>query len=264
MSENDENVRHLLRAAVAQAPAYDAGRLERALVATVPPRPTTERRRRALPWLAAAVVLAIGVGSVGWWAASRDDRGQSQASCASLLDFAGRGYVADGALLNLPRAGGRLGVGTRPGCDDGGGTVSAEKVAVDRIPGVDPGTAVLTDGVVWVSDDLTHPPASVVAMNTRVVCRPSGGSTLGGEVIGYHGPVITSAISPPYALDVVVDRGDAVRLDRYAEVTVRLRVTDRTSGATDADALRRSLSEQSRVTATVQCRGDRFEALDLR
>jgi hypothetical protein len=263
--EFDETVRDLLAKAAAAAPAYDERKLDSAAGdVSEGARRGVLTPRRPRVWFGAAAAVVVAAAGVTWWTAAQHDGGPGSASCASRLDFAGRTYVGDGALLNLPRAGDRLGVGSQPGCDDGGGQVPAETQAVYRIPGIDPATAVLTDDTVWVGSELGRLLDPIVAMNTRLPCEAPAVGTLSGRVIGYHGPAITSETSPPYTLDLAVDRGDALRLDGYAVARVRLLVTDQASGAVDAASVRQALSRQSRVTATVRCTQGRFVALTVR
>ena len=72
------------------------------------------------------------------------------ADCAWQLHYGGRVYVPAAparpvAPSGTVHTGKALGRGVLPGCSEGGaGTVDDQQVAVYRIPGVDPGAAVIT------------------------------------------------------------------------------------------------------------------------
>jgi hypothetical protein len=88
----------------------------------------------------------------------------ADASCPALLDWNGVRYQGSGYRLP-PKLGERLGEGTFPPCDDGGGAVSEQAVQVFAVEGVDPAAAVATEGDlgVWLAPaysglDALYPP----------------------------------------------------------------------------------------------------------
>jgi hypothetical protein len=263
VNDPDASLQDLFRTTSEQAPAYDERKLDRALAAPdravdlVAPRP----RRPALLAAAAAVVL-MGAAGATWWGIARHDGGTQSSSCASQLDFGGRTYAPDGALRHLPRTGESLGKGTQPGCDDGGGASSSETFTVYRIPGLAVGTAILARDMVWVDASLPGLPDEVAAMNRPLRCTSPDPTTISGKLVGYKGDTGDSA-TPPYSLEVSADEGDALPLDRYAVVSLRLGVTTETEGSTDLAFVRSALSSGKRVTATVTCSGGRWEALAI-
>lgn len=263
MNDASAALKELFRDAAQGAPGYDASKLEQALERASAPRAArlVPPRRDRRVWLGAAAAVVVGVVGVTWWGVARDGGGSGSTTCAAQLRFEGRAYVADGALRHLPRAGERLGTGVEPGCHDGeGGGSPDERVAVYRIPGLHVAQAVLARDMVWVRSDLGALPDEVVPMNRPLPCRSA---TLSGQAVGYHGDVGDDA-RPPYALDVEADQGEGLPLDRYAWVSLRLHVTDETTGRTDPAFVKSALATGSRITATVTCVRHRWLALSLR
>lgn len=267
MTDHDQHLRDLFRDAARGAPAYDASKLVTPMAhdtgqSTRPPRVPPQPRRRRL--LKAAAVAGLAVVGTTLWVVARGHDGSDAASCAAELNFAGRTYVADGALLNLPRSGKRLGEASRPGCSEGGGSSPSATVAVNAVPGTDPTKALLGDNEVWIAKGLTPAPPSIAAFNRQLPCSATQPATLGGTLAGYEGPDLSTQGPASYTLVVQADWGTAVRLRDYSWATIRLRVTPETTGSTDARFIRRALVEEGRVAALVVCTEHRFTAATLR
>ncbi|MGH3037686.1 MAG: DUF6281 family protein [Gaiellaceae bacterium] len=98
---------------------------------------------------------------------------EAEGSCAALLDWNGVRYQGNGYRIP-PELGERLGVGSYPGCDDGGGPASEQKVQVFAVEGVDPAVAVATeeaDGV-WLAPAYSGPGAVYPPALERVLLGP--------------------------------------------------------------------------------------------
>jgi hypothetical protein len=263
VNDADAALQELFRDAAQGAPGYDERKLEQRREGVSAPRaaPLVPPRRDRRVWLGAAAALVVGVVGATWWGVAHDGDGAGSATCASELRFDGRAYVADGALRHLPRAGERLGTGVEPGCRDGEGDGSPdERVAVYRLPGLPVAQAVLAQDMVWVRSGLGALPDKVVRMNRPLPCRST---TLRGQAVGYHGDVGEDA-RPPYALDIEADQGEGLPLEKFARVSLRLHVTDETTGRTDPAFVKSALATGSRITATVTCVRHRWLALSLR
>jgi uncharacterized membrane protein len=85
--------------------------------------------------------------------------GAASASCAMLVEYDGHTYLGT-AVKASPVAGGSLGNGTIPPCNDTGGagtTIPEEQVEVTSVQGVPPAVAIMLagrDDVVLVRDDV--------------------------------------------------------------------------------------------------------------
>lgn len=85
--------------------------------------------------------------------------GEPAAACAMLVEYDGHSYLGT-AVEGTPTAGGSVGTGTIPPCNDTGGagtTVPAEPVEVTSVEGVPPSVAIMLAGrndVVLVRDDV--------------------------------------------------------------------------------------------------------------
>ena len=164
----------------------------------------------------------------------------SEGSCAALLDWNGVRYQGSGFRLP-PELGERLGEGTYPGCDDGGGPVSEENVQVFAVEGVDTAVAVATgDGAgVWLAPAYSRPGASYPPALERVLlgppCEASAPFVVEGLMEGGTNRLFalevdrTDRAGRPYRgllLELVVDRGailPSVQLGRLSYLD-RLRV----------------------------------------
>ena len=100
-------------------------------------------------------------------------RVEAEGSCAALLDWNGVRYQGSGFRLP-PELGEHLGEGTYPGCDDGGGPVSEQKVQVFAVEGVDPAVAVATEGAdgVWLAPAYSGAGVSYPPVLERVLLGP--------------------------------------------------------------------------------------------
>ena len=114
------------------------------------------------------------LGSVLLSACSGGTRSHADAECAALLDWNGVRYQGAGFRLP-PELGERLGEGTYPGCDDGGGPVSEQDVQVFAVEGVDPAVAVATEDShgVWLAPAYSGPGVSYPPELERVLLGPA-------------------------------------------------------------------------------------------
>ena len=173
----------------------------------------------------------------------------AEGSCAALLDWNGVRYQGSGYRLP-PEVGERLGEGTYPGCDDGGGPVSEQNVQVFAVEGVDPAVAVATgdsDGV-WLAPAYSGPGVSYPPVLERVLlgrpCEASAPFVVEGLFQGGAGRRFALEIDDadgtgrPYRgllIDLVVDEGAIVPSEPLEEfegferfrVLVRCRAAER-------------------------------------
>ena len=257
--END--LRRHLQGAAEDAPRFTGLRADPPRVTAGPDR----SRRRLAPVLvgvAAAVVLAgVVVVSVVGRDSGRDSEPGSEAACAAVVDYDGLRYVAAGEVLRSPRPGPVLGEGTVPGCRDGNGAVASRTVEARAVPGVPAGVAVITDDGVFVAEGVTSWPRPLDDLRRPLACDGAVTSVT-GTWISMDGPMPSSdgRLDPPYVAVVVADEGAGLPLDRYLSVTLSVRVTDRTTGATDAALVRRGLQGGEAVTFVVGCDGEAYVA----
>ena len=99
--------------------------------------------------------------------------GRADASCASLLEYNGHTYAGYGELNRDPSTTGRVGTGTRLGCDDGNGGVPDRKVEVTGLAHVPAEQAVLVDGSLFVRRDQSFPELAR-RLFTATSCATSG------------------------------------------------------------------------------------------
>jgi hypothetical protein len=197
------------------------------------------RTLAGLSLLACALLAACSGGTVSG----------AEAACAALLDWNGMRYQGAGFRLP-PELGERLGEGTYPGCDDGGGPLSEQHVQVFAVAGVDPAVAVATedsDGV-WLAPAYSRPGASHPPVLERVLlgppCEASTPFVVEGLLQGGSGRLFAleideaDATGRPYRgllIDVVVDEGAIVPSEPLEEfegferfrVLIRCRTAER-------------------------------------
>ncbi len=218
------------------------------------PRPRTPRPHWTALAAAAAAVAVVASGGA-WWAGT-DDGSVEEASCPALLKFQGRIYQGHGDKLRTPRPGTRLGTGAPWGCGDG-----RRHVPVRALPGVSPDIAVLTDDGVWVADTVRSLPPEVAVLDKPVTCTHTGTTTVAGQwVASLPMPSRDNEVVLPRTAWVEADEGDTLPLDRWREVTIRIRVTRDTAGGDDPTLAEDTLRGPQRVAATVRCDGKRFVA----
>lgn len=219
------------------------------------------RRRGPVSGVVAATTALI-VGGALWWAATVEPDTAGSASCAGVMDHAGRTFVAGGHLTSVPHGRSPNGTGTVAGCDDGGGRVLDRQVEVHTIPGVDPRQAVLADGTFWLLRG-TDAPAELRALLVAPPCRGADEQVLAGHAVSIEGEATEGSPlpAPPFVLEVRVDGGDVP--GGYEQTTVEVRVTGGTDGATDAAFLRSAIQDGEPVRVTARCVGTAFEAITL-
>jgi hypothetical protein len=191
---------------------------------------------------------------------------RSEGLCAALLDWNGVRY--QGSSFRLPpELGERLGEGILPGCDDGGGPVSEQKVQVFAVEGVDPAVAVATEDAdgVWLAPAYSRPGVSYPPVLERVLlgppCEASTPFVVEGLFQGGSGRLFAleideaDATGRPYRgllIDVVVDEGAIVPSEPLEEfegferfrVLIRCRTAERpnrTFGAAEVSVVANSL-----------------------
>lgn len=217
------------------------------------------RRRSRRTWWAALVALAVVVGVVAAaapaWLGGDDEPGQ-EASCPARLRLGEVTYQGHGELLRVPRPGQVLGAAVLPGCGD----VQEGAVQASAIPGVDPSTAVLANGGLWLADNLGSVPEDVQLLTEPVGCSRPG--TVRGDWVAVRGPAPDrdGELVAPYVAHVQADEGDGLPLEEWASVRIAVHVTADTAGGTDAALVRDSLRGDAPVRAVVTCDGDRFVA----
>lgn len=188
--------------------------------------------------LLAALLAAVAV------AGCASGEARTDADCAALLDWNGVRYQGAGTR-GPAELGERLGEGSLPGCDDGGGPVEDEAVEVFAVAGVAPEIAVAVPGhdAVYLAPDYAGPGAEYPEALEPVLLGPPCSEpepfVLTGELVGgdrrrltltvegsgtYGGLDLTFLVTP----DAVVP---SVSLDRYAafdrfRVLVRCRKAD--------------------------------------
>src|SRR4051794_1823500 len=100
------------------------------------PMEAMRRRVGLIPIAAALVVASAGCGS-SHHIDSGPPSASAAASCAAAVEWQGATYF--GTKVNQPaRLARDLGTGTRPACDDGGGSTAASSVRLSAIAGVPP------------------------------------------------------------------------------------------------------------------------------
>ena len=221
-------------------------------------RPDASARRWRVPAAAAAAVVAVGATVPLWWPG--DESPREQASCAGTMEMGALRYVEHGELLRVPRPGRDLGAATILACLD----VADRAVRATALPSVEPTEAVLADGSVWVAEG-EPAPADLQVLSEPVRCRGAGTQTLGGAWVSVHGdvPEQDGALQPPYVALVQADTGEALPLETWSSVRVKVRVTARTVGGSDPELVRRTLQGGAPLETVVTCAGGRFVASSL-
>lgn len=257
MSDFERRLAAGLDRAAEQAPAFTG------LAADA--RPASDRRRSSwrTPVLVAAA-LALLAGGVGFWAVlDGPDRG-GDTDCAALIVYDGARYVGHGgpeSLDRMPRPGEVLGKAREPGCDDGNGAAQPRTLEVRAVPGVPPATAVMADDNLYLAESVTRWPDELAPLRQPVRCTDAI-TEVTGDWIAHEGPMPEqdAELKPPYVAVIVADHGAGLPLERWASVTIRVKVTDATDGGTDKELVKASLQGGAPLTAEVHCDGDAFVA----
>jgi hypothetical protein len=204
--------------------------------------------------LACALILLLLVsGCGGGTTGTSGDPG-----CADLVDYDGHGYSGHGELQRTPEVAGPAGTATRRPCDDGNGAAAAEEIDVDELRDVPLDRAFLSDGQLYLREDLDVPEAAR-AWFARTTCDEAGAFELTGRWLG-----VTSRrkvrfdgdLRPPYRITAWVTEGPAP----YVDTRVAVHATSETDPQLGPEDVKRSLWEGGHVTARVHCDGGRFVA----
>ncbi|WP_137122761.1 DUF6281 family protein [Segeticoccus rhizosphaerae] len=266
MTKFEDDLRRQLKEAADGALKYRWQSLER------PGEPAEAVRRSPAPrwsrrWAAAAAAAVVAAGGVGVWSWVATQRGGvSEAACAAELKFDGNTYSTVGELLRTPRAGQKVGVAHEPSCDDGDGPSGSASMSAFKIPGVPLKTAFFTNGDVWVNGKLTVLPDYLRVLYQPVACTASGHFAASGQftavnkVSGRRGQIAP----PPYVITFVADRGTFPPLQKYASLSLKIRVTNQTIGGRSAKLMIPALRQGRPLTVEMFCDGGRFVATALR
>ena len=136
----------------------------------IPEEPGRGGRR---PRVVGAVLAAVVLAAVAVVVRGGATPASPEASCPAMLDYRGDRYTSAGDLARVPTAVGTAGHATYPPCDDTGGRLPSGgggQVSVGRIRGVDPGTAFLANGRLWLHRDVASLPGFVRASRLPVPC----------------------------------------------------------------------------------------------
>lgn len=232
----------------------------RATSATAPDRGLQPDHRRQPArrgrWLAVAAAGAlVTAAGVGLAIASRQD-GTQTASCSAEVVFGGSSYAPMGDLRVVPLPGPSVGTASRPACDDGNGATAATDVDASRLTGVDPATAFLGDGTVWVRVGAQAPDA-LRALLAEPACTTAG--TVTGRLEGVESGS-GSGLTPPLMATVRVTSGPGALTAGYAAVVLDVRLTSDTRGVQDHAMLRTALDRGTPVELDLTCQGAAFVA----
>ena len=184
-----------------------------------------------------------------------------------MLDYRGDRYTSAGDLARLPTAVGTAGQATYPPCDDTGGRLPSGgggQVSVGRIRGVDPGTAFLANGRLWLHRDVTSLPGFVRASRLPVPCTLRGPVTVSGTWLSVESPRrvrFDGDVRPPYRIELASGTPSVVPAG-YQSVVLSVAGTRDTRTATPAE-VRRTLQSGDPVDVEVHCDGRRFVADSL-
>lgn len=190
--------------------------------------------------------------------------GGGESACPAAVEIDGVTYNGAGPTRRTPATTGDTLVAVLPGCDDSGGqddAVEAEQIEVEVLTDVDPDLAVLWHESIYVRDGRALP-ASTRAWFTAPRCTTEGPFNLVADWLGVMGPKkprFDGDLRLPYRLEVRVTEGPS----RYVGATLTLRAGRATDPALSPADVKASLWEGGRVTASVTCRGGRFDVLGV-
>lgn len=257
MSDFEQRLREGLDRAAEQAPAFTG------LAADAGPSSDGRRFSWRAPLLVAAA-LALLAGGVGLWAVLDGPDQGGDAGCAAIVVYDGTRYVGAGGMEGLermPRLGEVIGEARDPGCDDGNGAALPRTLEVRALHGVAPATAVMADDNLYVAESLARWPDELAPLRQPVRCA-NDITVVTGDWISYEGPMPEqdAELAPPYIAVIVADHGAGLPLERWASVTLRVKVTDATVGGTDAELVKAALQGGRPITAAVHCDDGAFVA----
>lgn len=213
----------------------------------------------------AAAALLGGCAQRGAGTPPADPAGEGavagEAVCAALVEYDGHTYDGHDVLRREPATTGRVGTGTAPGCDDGGGSTGARTVEVAELAGLPMTRAVLVDGTLYVRSDRPFP-ESARAWFRSPACDASEPFRLRGDwlgVQGSHPPRFDGDLRPPYRVELHVTDGP---LD-YLGATVQVRATEDTRPGLGPEDVGASLGQGGGLVARVRCEEGPFLATAL-
>ena len=225
------------------------------------------KRGKGLPALtimrSVAVAAIFGVVGLGWVAAQAPDA-PGDFGCPSSLTWANRTYVGFSDVRRLPHPDDSLGLGASPECDDGNGIAPAHVYPVSSIKSVNPKVALLAQGKVWLREGVTDREFRQVEdfkkeLPCEEVDHPVEGALL--AVTGTARGDGRTSIAPPYTAVMSLQTAPDFWAE-YAEVTIRVAITAKTTGGSDGVAIRRALDGQ-RVSLSFVCNNSQFRAEKL-
>jgi hypothetical protein len=176
--------------------------------------------------------------------------------CALVVRFRGHDY--EGLSVRVaPRHGRELGTGVIPACNDTNESNGhPEHIAIQLLPGVAPGTAVVVRGwnnSVLVRDDVEEYPPPVQRLTEPVTCRPADEPVMfRGQWTGIIQPNGETELDlvPPYHVDVTVRQASH---ERYERAFVTVVVPPSLGTPLDRDDVRTSLWKGGDLSVRVHC-----------
>lgn len=219
------------------------------------------RSGRVLLVVVATLVVAVG-GAPAWRAATGSQGAGGDASCAYVVEYAGRTWSPAGSERQVA-PGAVLGAGVLPGCDDGNGATEPETVEVRRIDRVDPAVAVQVDGQVLVPWGEPLPEALREAAS-RPTCDLEGPTALAGRWLGVRSSRevrFDGDVRGPYRIDF--ETSDPRVTGGFATAVLTARGTTASVPITPDD-VRRLLWRDAPSVLLTHCDGDRFVVESLR
>jgi hypothetical protein len=213
-------------------------------------------RRLAVTVVAGSMLLAGLSGCGGGDARS--------ASCAAVIRYDGHTYLGTGIVKRDPKVTGRALPAVRPGCDDSGGQLEADKdeaVRVEELADVAPGTALLFEDSIYLRHGRDLPEEAQLWFRAPR-CGTAGTFEVTGDWLGVTGPKQPGSdgdLRLPYRVEMHVTSGPT----RYVGTTIMVHATGRTDPALSAADVKASLWKGGQVSASVRCVDRRVEALSL-
>ncbi len=221
------------------------------------------RRTDAIVLAGTALLSACTSGSASLTGPDEGGRGSvasGEASCAAVVEYDGRTYLAYGDLVREPETTGRVGRGSVPACDEGE-AATGYGVEVTELVDVPMHRAVLVDGSVYLREGQRLPKAAR-SWFVPPPCTTDGRFELRGDWIsaeGPHRPRFDGDLRPPYRLGVRVSEGPR----EYVGTTIEIRATKRTDPALGPEDVKSSLWEGGGLVAHVECDDRTFVAVAL-
>lgn len=185
-------------------------------------------------------------------------------SCAFVATFEGGTY--EGRTVRVePAIGESLGEAVLPPCDDtnDGDSDEAERIPVNRVPGVDPALAVVWEGqpsTLLIRMGVEPLPTELQRYFERPVCDPATEPIqLHGTWTGIIGPNETTELDlePPYDLELIVL---VASNPAYEGADLIVRVPASSGRLISRQDIRTSLGEGGSIDITARCDGARFLA----